>query len=208
MDRPLWAVLAGTFSLRFSPRLTRAVRRAPITGSLVVLGVTRVLEGASTAASIPSILGYIAMVTAGDELLRAKAAARFEGATLLGLGAGFGAARVVFALFGPTAFFLNAVLYAVSFLVFLTVRDPAGDLSAARAPHVGFGRYLELLGSTHVWLLAPTWIAVNASIGLWFSQSIFQFAPANPAFPEQSLMRGFSATQITGAAVVVAIIFG
>src|SRR3989337_2889459 len=200
MDRPLWAVLAGTFSLRFSPRLTRAVRRAPITGSLVVLGVTRVLEGASTAASIPSILGYIAMVTAGDELLRGKAAARFEGATLLGLGAGFGAAPVTFALFGPTAFFLNAVLYAVSFLVFLTVKDPAGDLSAALRPHVGFERYFELLRNAHVWLLAPTWIAVTASIGLWFSQSIFQFSQADPRFPDQSLLQGFSPVPILLAA--------
>src|SRR5687768_14433622 len=288
MDRPLWAVLAGTFSLRFSTGLTGAmlgvylatlpehggpavsaivlgvfgalfylaelvlspvfgilsdrqghhrvmlygpifgavavittgftadlglpaplaVILAPITGSLVVLGVTRLLEGASTAASIPSILGYIAMVTAGDELLRGKAAARFEGATLLGLGAGFGAAPVVFALFGPTAFFLNAVLYAVSFLIFLTVKDPAGDLNAARAPHVGFGRYLELLRNSHVWLLAPTWIAVNASIGLWFSQSIFQFAKADPRFPDQVLMQGFSPIQISVAAIVIGIIFG
>jgi MFS family permease len=187
---------------------TLAIFLAPITGSLVVLGTTRLLEGASTAASIPSILGYIAMVTAGDELLRGKAAARFEGATLLGLGAGFAAAPVTFALLGPTAFFLNAVLYGVSFLIFMTVRDPAGDANAARAPHVGFGRYLELLGSTHVWLLAPTWIAVNASIGLWFSQSIFQFAQENPDFPDQALMRGFSAVQISAAAVVIGIIFG
>jgi MFS family permease len=288
MDRPLWAVLAGTFSLRFSTGLTGAMLGvylatlpdhggpvvgaivlgifgalfylaelvlspifgilsdrqghhrvmlygpifgavavimtgftadlglpaplalvlAPITGSLFVLGLTRLLEGASTAASIPSILGYIAMATAGDELLRGKAAARFEGATLLGLGAGFGAAPVTFALFGPTAFFLNAVLYGVSFLIFLTVKDPAGDLSAARAPHVGFARYLELLRSSHVWLLAPTWIAVNASIGLWFSQSIFQFAQANPDFPDQSLMRGFSAVQISAAVIVIGILFG
>ncbi len=73
---------------------------------------------------------------------------------------------------------------------------------------MGFGRYLELLRSTHVWLLAPTWIAVNASIGLWFSQSIFQFAQANPDFPEQSLMRGFGAVQISAAVVVIGIIFG
>ena len=90
---------------------TLALLLAPITGSLVVLGLTRLLEGASTAASIPSILGFIAMATAGDELLRGKASARFEGATLLGLGAGFAAAPVTFALLGPTAFFLNAVVY-------------------------------------------------------------------------------------------------
>ncbi|MBA2299823.1 MAG: MFS transporter [Chloroflexi bacterium] len=200
-------VMTGfTADLGLPPPL--AVLLVPITGSLVVLGVTRVLEGASTAASIPSILGYIAMVTAGDELLRGKAAARFEGATLLGLGAGFAAAPVTFALLGPTAFFLNALLYAASFLIFWTVKDPAGDKNAERTAHVGFGRYLELLRSSHVWLLAPTWIAVNASIGLWFSQSLFQFAQENPDFPNQALMRGFTAIQISGTAVVVGIIFG
>ncbi len=68
--------------------------------------------------------------------------------------------------------------------------------------HVGFGRYLHLVRSAHVLLLAPTWIAVNASIGLWFSQSLFQFSKADPKFPEQQLMRGFDANQITIAAIV------
>ena len=295
MDRSLWAVLAGTFSLRFSTGLTGAMlgvylaalpkhggpevgaitlgvfsalfflaelvlspvfgilsdrqgyRRvmlygpvfgavavimtgftadlglpgplavllAPITGSLLVLGLTRILEGASTAASVPSILGYIAQVTAGDEWLRGKASARFEGATLLGLGAGFAAAPVTFALLGPTAFFLNAVLYFGAFLIFRTVQRPrggddrSGDGRAADAtPHVGFERYAELLRTSHVWLLAPTWIAVNASIGLWFSQSIFQFAKANPDFPTQRLMRGFSPVEISATAVVIGVIFG
>src|SRR5215207_3241605 len=227
MDRPLWAVLAGTFSLRFSTGLTGAmlgvylatlpehggpavsaivlgvfgalfylaelvlspifgilsdrqghhrvmlygpifgavavvmtgftadlglppplaVILAPITGSLVVLGLTRILEGASTAASIPSILGYIALISAGNEELRGKASARFEGATLLGIGAGFAAAPVTFAIFGPSAFFLNAVLYGVSFVIFWTVKDPVGEDAALRAPHVGFGRYFELVRS-------------------------------------------------------------
>jgi MFS family permease len=295
MDRSLWAVLAGTFSLRFSTGLTGAMlgvylaalprhggpevgaitlgvfsalfflaelvlspvfgilsdrqgyRRvmlygpmfgavavimtgftadlglpgplavllAPITGSLLVLGLTRILEGASTAASVPSILGYIAQVTAGDEWLRGKASARFEGATLLGLGAGFAAAPVTFAVLGPTAFFLNAVLYFGAFLIFYTVkRPPGGDdrngdgRAADPTPRVGFERYAELLRTSHVWLLAPTWIAVNASIGLWFSQSIFQFAKANPDFPSQRLMRGFSPVEISTAAVVIGIIFG
>jgi MFS family permease len=57
-------------------------------------------------------------------------------------------------------------------------------------------------------LLAPTWIALNASIGLWFSQSLFQFSQANPEFPDQVLMRGFDTTQITLAAIAIAVVFG
>ncbi len=185
-----------------------AVILTGLTTNLVILGGTRWLEGASTAASIPSILGFIAIVTAMDEGLRGKMSARFEGATLLGLGAGFAVAPIAFATFGPTAFFLNAVVYGVSFLIFWTVKDPAGESAAVKAPHVGLRRYVELTRSAHVWLLAPTWIAVNASIGLWFSQSIFQFAKANPDFPDQVLMGGFTAVQISAAAVVIGIIFG
>jgi len=271
MDRSLWAVLAGTFSLRFSTGLTGAMLASylatlpdhggepvspvvvgifaatfylaelvlsPIFGimsdrighhrvmlygpafgaiavimtglttNLVILGGTRWLEGASTAASVPSILGYIAMVTAKDAALRGKASARFEGATLLGLGAGFAVAPVLFSALGPSAFFLNAVLYGGAFAIFWMVSDPAGDADAVRAPHVSIGRYLALVRSAHVWVLAPTWIAVNASIGLWFSQSIFQFTREDPRFPGQTLMQGFSPEQISGTALVIGILFG
>jgi MFS family permease len=272
MDRSLRAVLAGTFTLRFSTGLTgamyslyladlaahggtrigpevvglfaalffvselllspvfgilsdrlghhRVMLYGPVFGgvaavltgltvSLPILGVTRLLEGASTAASVPSILGFIALATAGNEVLRGKAAARFEGATLAGLGVGFIVAPKLFEAIGPTAFFLNAGIYGISFLIYwLGVTDPEGEREAVASTHVGFDRYFQLVRSAHVLLLAPTWIAVNASIGLWFSQSLFQFSKANPKFPGQLLMRGYDATQITVAAIVIAIVFG
>ncbi|HET7029673.1 MAG TPA: MFS transporter [Candidatus Limnocylindrales bacterium] len=276
MDRSLWAVLGGTFTLRFSTGLTGtmlgiylsqlhlhggpfieattiawlyaafyvselilsplfgvlsdrfghhrmmlagpafgavAVILTGLTTNLAVLGGTRVLEGASTAASVPSILGYIALVTAGNELLRGKAAARFEGATLAGIGVGLVAAPLLFAAIGPAAFFLNALVYGASFLVyFLGVEDRQGleraeRRAAARRPRMDLHRYVDLLRSSHVWLLAPTWVAVNASIGLWFSQAIFNFSRANPRFPEQLLMRGFSPMQISLAAVAIGVVF-
>jgi MFS family permease len=180
-----------------------------LTVSLPILGATRLLEGASTAASIPSILGFIALATAGSEVLRGKAAARFEGATLAGLGVGFIVAPKLFETFGAGAFFLNAGVYGVSFLIYrFGVSDPQGEREAVASTHVGFGRYLALVRSSHVLLLAPTWIAVNASIGLFLSQSYFQFSQANPKFPDQLLMRGFDANQITIAALVIAIVFG
>jgi MFS family permease len=279
MDRSMWAVLGGTFTLRFSTGLTGAMLAvylaklpehggdvvhastlallasaffiselllSPIFGvisdrlghhrmmlvgpafgataviltglttSLPLLGGTRILEGASTAASVPSILGYIAVATAGSEVLRGKAAARFEGATLAGIGAGFAVAPLLFAALGPTAFFLNAVVYGVSFLIYrfgVEDRDAAERAAAhagesGRARRIDWTRYRRVLRSSHVWLLAPTWIAVNASIGLWFSQSIFQFSRIDPRFPEQVLHRGFHPMQISLAAVVVGVVFG
>ena len=193
-----------------------AVILTGLTTNLGLLGGTRLLEGASTAASVPSILGYIAVATAGSELLRGKAAARFEGATLAGIGVGFAMAPLLFAALGPTAFFLNALIYGLSFLIYrFGVEDrDAGERAAAHAAQAGVSRridwtrYRTVLRSPHIWLLAPTWIAVNASIGLWFSQSIFQFSRVDLRFPEQTLHRGFHPGQISLAAVVIGVIFG
>ena len=215
---PLFGVLSDRIGhhrvMLFGPMFGAvAVILTGLTTNLVILGGTRLLEGASTAASIPSILGYIALATAGNELLRGQAAARFEGATLAGIGAGFAAAPLLFGALGPAAFFLNAVLYGVSFLIYqfgVEDRDRA-ERSAAAAGRTGrmdLSRYGAVLRSSHVWLLAPTWIAVNASIGVWFSQSIFQFSQADPSFPDQVLHQGFSPLQISLAALAVGVLFG
>jgi MFS family permease len=278
MDRSLWAVMAGTFTLRFSTGLTgamlgvylaklpehggpevaattlgllsasffvselvlspafgilsdrighhRVMLFGPVFGAiaviltglttnLYVLGGTRLLEGASTAASVPSILGYIAIATATSEVLRGKAAARFEGATLAGIGVGIAIAPLLFAALGPTAFFLNAVIYGVSFLIYrfgVADRDREERAMAAAerktSERTGWQRYRSIITNEYVLLLAPTWIAVNASIGIWFSQSIFQFSKADPRFPDQFMLQGFSPIQISVAAVVIGLIFG
>ena len=186
-----------------------AVVLTAISGSMLVIGGTRFLEGGSTAASVPSILGYIAIVTSGNEALRGRAASRFEAATLAGIGAGFIVATKLFEVLGPTAFLLNAAFYGVSLAIYyFGVKDPAGEGESMKREHTSFRRYLELIGSSHVWLLAPTWIAVNGAIGLWFSQSLFQLAKPNPDFPDQWLLQGFSANQITVGAIGIAIVFG
>lgn len=277
MDRSLWAVMAGTFTLRFSTGLTgamlavylgklpehggdevsattvgllaaaffaselvlspffgvlsdrighhRVMLFGPAFGAVAViltglttniplLGATRVLEGASTAASVPSILGYIALATAMSEVLRGKAAARFEGATLAGIGAGIAVAPLLFAALGPTAFFLNALVYGVSFLVYqfgVADRDAEERRAAAVTRKTdetsGWARYRSIVGNEYVLLLAPTWIAVNASIGLWFSQSLFQFSKSEPRFPEQYLHKGFSPIEITLAVIAIGVVF-
>lgn len=226
-----------------------AVILTGLTTSVPVLALTRLLEGGSTAASVPSILGYVARATAHDDALRGRAVARFELATLAGLGAGLVAAGPLYELVGRTAFFLNAVVYGLSWLIYRfgveeleegagsatdepaaapDPRDPpaaidgpaAGDAPAAADAPSGHGgaaparapmrRYVQVLGSSHVWLLAPTWIALNASIGLWTSQSLFQLVQptTRPVARHQMLMGGFTPTQVSiGLAVGMLVFF-
>jgi MFS family permease len=181
-----------------------------LTTSLPVIGLTRLLEGGSTAASVPSILGFIAMATAGDELFRGRAAARFEGATLAGLGVGLVAAGPVYHAFGREGFLLNALFYGISLAIYrFGVRKPDAEIAAMRAPHPGVVRYLEILRSSSVWLLAPTWIAINAALGLWTSQSIFQLVKdPPPRFSDQYLMGLADPMQISlGLAVALVVFF-
>ena len=198
-----------------------AVVMTALTTDLFVLGVTRWLEGAAAAASIPSILGYIALATSRDEALRGRIVARFEAATLAGLGLGLVAAGGLWELLDRNAFYLNAAFYGVSFLIYrygVTEERPgvapaelaeemgAGGVTAL-AGRFDFARYRRVLASASVWLLAPAWIAINAFIGAWTSQSIFQLVDEpRPGFADQMLMGGFGPTQISiglGAAMLI-----
>lgn len=198
-----------------------AVVMTALTTDLFLLGVTRSIEGAAAAASIPSILGYIAVATSHDEGLRGKTVARFEAATLAGLGGGVVAAGGLFALIGRNAFFVNAAIYLVSFVIYrYAVRKPgsaeatpdelpAGGIAALAHEPFDLGRYARILRTSGVWLLAPTWIAVNAFVGVWTSQSIFQLVQKpRPGFEAQLLMGGFAPMQVSiGLAVWLVVFF-
>lgn len=189
-----------------------AVVITAFTTNIPLLGGTRVLEGLSTAASIPSILGFIAFATAGDELLRGRAVARFEAATLAGLMAGFVIAGPLFGLLGPAAFLANAVLYGVSYLIYRlgVPRDAEPDPRIHPRPNGngGLRRYLRILRSSHVWLIAPTWIALNATLGLYTSQTLFQLVnEPDPRFVNQRLMGGFEPVQVSLGLLVAGVVF-
>jgi len=190
------------------------------TTNLVILGGTRLLEGSATASSVPSILGFIAAATAMDEGLRGRTAARFEAATLTGLLSGFAVAGVLwdpkgpFHL-GPATFLVNAVVYVISFLIYRYGVDPSVERAGRAAtatevatPRFDFARYRKILTGTHVWLLAPTWIAINAVLGLYTTQTIFQLVKEpDPRFPDQLLMGGFRELDISIGLVIGGALF-
>lgn len=281
MDRSLWSVIFGTFTLRFSTGLTggllvyyladlpshggaevsgfmlgllgatyfvaelvlspgfgvlsdrlgahRVMQWGPVFGAVAViltafttdlflLGTTRWLEGAAAGASIPSILGYIALATSRDELLRGQAVARFEAATLAGLGVGIVAAGPLYEVMSRGAFLLNAGIYAISYVIYRwgvrelgTATSEAGERAVAsvRDERFSLARYRAVLASPGVWLLAPTWIALNAVLGSWSTQSVFQLVrEPSDHFAGQLLMGGFDPIQVSiGLAVAMVVFF-
>ena len=152
------------------------------TTNLFVLGGTRLLEGASTAASVPSILGFIAASPPATSCSAAGPRPGSRAPPWPDSASGLVAAGPLYQVFGREAFLLNAVIYAVSFCIYRFGVDPADELGrgARMRPtawrpsgRTRLGRLRRLLRSSSVLVLAPTWIAINAAIGLWTTQSIF-----------------------------------
>jgi MFS family permease len=203
-----------------------AVVLTAFTTSMPLIGFTRALEGAAAGASIPSILGYIALATAYDEPLRGRVVSRFEAATLAGIGAGVVAAGWLYdphgVGLGRGAFLLNAGIYLGSLLIYrygvAELHHAPAEAAAAtvgpldsgelRPRHFDLARYRTLMRAPQVWLLAPTWIALNAVLGAWTTQSVFQLVrEPSLQFADQLLMGGFEPLQVSLGLAVAGLIF-
>ncbi len=180
-----------------------AVIATALTTSVPLLAGTRFLEGAAAAASVPAALGYIAIATSSSQALRGRVVARFEVATLGGVGIGSVAAGFLYSAIGPTAFYVNALIYGITLLILrYGVEDlpdhapvPPGE-ETVPAALFHLGRYGDVLRSRPVWLLAPTWIALNALLGSWGTQGLFQLVQdPSTRFADQVLMQGFEPWQ-------------
>ena len=105
-----------------------AVLLTGLTTNLVLLGGTRILEGASTRgqrALDPRLHRHGHRRQRGPPRQDLGA---LRGGDAAGLGAGFVVGAKLFEVVGPTAFFFNAALYGVSFLIYkFGVADPGGE---------------------------------------------------------------------------------
>src|SRR5664280_622073 len=197
-----------------------AVAMTALTTHVPVLFVTRLLEGGSTAASIPSTLGFIAAETAHDERLRGRVVSQFELVSLGGmLAVGPALAGILWDAFGRPAFFLNCGFYAVALGLYAygvheVPRNRQADLGPAlpatparRKAISGVSRYLRMATNRKILLFAPTWLAINAILGLWALQAPL-LLKGNVYDPSQFLMQGISATSIGFGTAALAVVFG
>src|SRR5206468_12648786 len=129
-----------------------------------------------------------------------------------GLGAGVVTGPALFGAIGPVAFLLNALIYVLSLSIFRWGVEELPEEARVRGlqhrQRFDVGAYLALLRSSAVWLLAPTWIALNAVLGSWASQSVFQLVNEPKAkFEHQLLNGGLEPWQISVGAAVALVVF-
>ena len=197
-----------------------AVFLTGLTIHMPVLFVTRLLEGGSTAASIPSTLGFIAAETAHDEKLRGRVVSLFEFVSLGGmLAVGPAVSGLLWDGFGRPAFFLNCGFYLVALALYAygVSEVPRARQSELEGREEGVGgrltlrgevaRYLKMATSRTVLRFAPTWLSINAILGLWALQAPL-LLKGNISDPSQYLMKGVSATTIGLGEAVIAVVFG
>jgi MFS family permease len=192
-----------------------AVFMTGLTTMMPVLFFTRLLEGSSTAASIPSTLGFIAAETAHDEKLRGRVVSLFELVSLGGmLAVGPALSGLLWDRFGRPAFFLNCLLYLVAlglygYGVSEVPRERAADLAGRGKERASMElrHYWRIATSRSVLLFAPTWLAINAILGLWALQAPL-LLKGNVHDPSQFLMQGVSASAIGIGEAVLAAVFG
>jgi MFS family permease len=186
------------------------------TTHMPLLFVTRLLEGSSTAASIPSTLGFIAAETSHDEKLRGRVVALFEFVSLGGmLAVGPALAGQLWDRFGRPAFFLNCVFYLIALLLYAygvaevprDRRDEISGSTSGRKATAEVSRYWKIATSRKVLMFAPTWLAINAILGLWALQAPL-LLKGNIVDTSQFLMRDYGATNIGYGTAALAVVFG
>jgi MFS family permease len=166
---------------------------------LPIVLLSKVFQGVSTAASAPSSLGYFADATVHSSAVRGRVMAFFEIATVLGMIGGIFAAGRLWDRFETLSFALLLVLYFLSWLAFLRVRDVG---TRVRAAHSSITSALRLPG---VIAFVPAWLAVNAILGAWFAHALFQLKVNDD--PSQLLVGGYSGNQISTYMAVVGLLF-
>lgn len=163
----------------------------PSSSALFLFVVVRVAEGLSSASSVPAVLSHLAGNTGGSAATRGRVMAVFEVATIVGFGLGLGLGGLFWDRFQVNAFFAVSLVYGSALLAFTQV---AGQAAAPGGHASGWGVYRALVRHSSTLGFAPSWLTINAILGMWFAHIGFQLA--QPDDPSQLLVGGFTGTQV------------
>jgi MFS family permease len=151
-----------------------------------LLGLTRVLQGFSSAASIPSILSYLSVRTEGSLSLRGRVMAIFEVTTAVGLLGGYVIGPQLWKYAGAWGFVWTGLIFLSSAAFFLVVREDRqtnaqiGQRRQAGPSEPFLTRLRRMVRRRDLMVFVPAWLSVNAIVGLWGIHLVYQMRFSNP----------------------------
>lgn len=158
-----------------------AVQITSLTTAVWLLVFTRLLEGLSTASSVPATLGYISEATVGKPKLRARILGLFEITFVGGIAIGSSVAGYLWKFSGSPktilgvplispAFALNAAIYLGSLAIFwYGLQEVRNGVKTTTHHNESWRRLAEVLRTPQVWKFVPAWLGINSIIGAWLN---------------------------------------
>mgnify|MGYP000639125330 CR=1 FL=1 len=169
-----------------------AVQITALTAVLPLLFLTRLLEGLSTASSVPATLSYLSAATTASPSMRSRVISLFEIATIAGMALGGVVGGKLWDRLGAHAFTGAGVVYLVSAAIFFWGMKRLGPGGGEKS---GLSHYLSLFSNPKILHFAPAWLAINAILGLWINHLPFQMSGVDTDL-SQNLSGGFSGSAI------------
>lgn len=198
-----------------------AVQITALTTVVWLLVVTRLLEGLSTASSVPATLGYIAETSSHSAKFRTRIVGFFEIATIGGMAGGFSLGGWLWRHFGSPAivagipltspaFALNALIYLLSLVVLwfglLEFHEKPKSTKPVVSPGETLRHYWQIVSSPRIASFAPAWIAINGVLGIWINLTA-RILTDKGQFPGQALAGAYDSLQAGNVIALYAIFF-
>ncbi len=194
-----------------------AVLLTSVTTAIWLLVFTRLLEGLSTASSVPSTLGYISEATVGKPKLRARVMGLFEITLVGGIAIGAVVAGYLWKFFGTPqiflgihflspAFVLNALIYSICLVIFWRGISEIKTATKVAAHDHSWSRLADALRAPQVWKFVPAWLGINSIIGAWLN-TVNGLMTGQKHFTGQLLTGNVSPERFGNGFAILAVIF-
>jgi MFS family permease len=165
------AAAAGVLLLPGASLLSAA---PPLALVVLLVGVSRLVEGSGSAMAVPATLGLFADATEGDRRRRGRQMSFYELASSGGIALGAAAGPFLWQAAGLWSFPVIAAAYlAAATLVVLFLRTGAGRRRDDGRPLLPPPRrWRRLFTDRRLARFLPAWVAANAILGTWLSSQI------------------------------------
>lgn len=172
---------------------------------VALIAAARLVEGAGMALSVPATLGFLSATTDERPAMRGRSMGFFELASSVGIAAGAVLGPLLWERFHVIAFVLLAGVYTIAAL--LALRLPGRPRHQLVGAVFSVHRYLAILSYRPLALFIPTWVSVNAILGVWVGAQIEFLLAAKLHVPGQHFVgslhgRAGTLSEILGAYVL------